>query len=275
MARMNGIERQVAVRYAGLSGLVGLVISAAACAAEPRREADSPKAAREPYAQNVSSRAALPSPVEANQNRAIQLVTLNATGRAEALAWPFGPGPSEGELSAQVERLLKDPGPIRSNWTPPGKSVRYGHAEGLIDAAYDVVRARLLDFVHYKELAGPKFNKVSVVDKTAAGTDVYFSLPIMRGIVTLWYVTRFKSARPAANGAEVVEGQFVKGNIKDMQIVFTVRRGPESKTLIVCDLNLAISLPAPQELLDEELRDACGDAVVALRASSLRVPVFQ
>lgn len=183
-----------------------------------------------------------------------------------ASSWPFGPAPTANELKEQLDRLAKDPGPIRSNWTPPGKSERYGRAEGLIAAPYDVVKARLLDFPRYKELAGPKFKKVSVVDKSSSGTDLYFQLPIMKGVVTIWYVTRFGAARPGMGGAEIIEGKFVKGNIKDMQIVFTLRPGPEQKTILVCDLDLAINLPAPQDLLDEELRDACGDAVNAVRA---------
>jgi hypothetical protein len=181
--------------------------------------------------------------------------------------WPFAPEPTADEKKAQLDRLAKDQGPIKSNWTPPGKSQRYGHAEALIGAPYDAVKTRLTDYPHYKELAGPKFKKVSVVDKQAGATDLYFQLPIMKGLVTIWYVTRFSAPRPAPGGGDVIEGNFVKGNIKDMQIVFTLRPGPEPKnTVLVCDLNLAISIPAPQDALDEELRDACGDAVNAIRA---------
>ena len=186
--------------------------------------------------------------------------------------WPFAPAPSADETKAQLERLAKDQGPLRSNWTPPGKGERYGHAEALIGAPYDVVKARLLDFSHYKELAGPKFKKVSVVDKTAAATDLYFQLPIMKGLVTIWYVTRFVTARPGMGGADVIEGKFVKGNIKDTHLVFTLRPGPTKDTILVCDLNLALNLPAPQAALDEELRDACGDAVNAVRARVAQPP---
>jgi hypothetical protein len=34
---------------------------------------------------------------------------------------------------------------------------------------------------------------------------------------------------------------------------------------MVCDLVLAPTIPAPQAAIDEELRDACGDAIVAVR----------
>lgn len=201
-------------------------------------------------------------------------VAVSAAAPSDATSWPFAPAPSEGDLRAQEERLAKDQGPIKMNWVPPGKSDRYGHAEGLIAAPYDVVKARLLDFPHYKELAGPKFKKVSVVDKSSSGTDLYFQLPIMKGLVTIWYVTRFGAARPGMGAAEIIEGRFVKGNIKDMQIAFTIRPapGPEPKTILVCDLNLAINLPAPQAALDEELRDACGDAVNAVRARTTQPP---
>jgi len=181
--------------------------------------------------------------------------------------WPFAPAPTDDEKKAQLDRLARDQGPIRSNWTPPGKSERYGHAEGMIAAPYASVRTRLTDYPHYQELAGRKFKKVSVVDKQAGATDLYFQLPIMKGLVTIWYVTRFVAPRPAPGGGDVIEGTFVKGNIKDMQIVFTLRPGPDDKsTVLVCDLNLAITIPAPQDALDEELRDACGDAVNAVRA---------
>lgn len=180
-------------------------------------------------------------------------------------AWPFGPIQSADDRNAQIERLKKDPGPIKSNWTPPGKTDRYGHAEGLINAPPDAVRAKLADFGHYKELAGPKFKSVKVVDKQGQSTDVYFQLPIMKGVVTIWYVTRFPQPRPAA-GADVVEGTYVKGNIKGMHIAFTVRPGAEDKSsIMVCDLVLQPNVPAPQSALDEELRDACGDAINSVR----------
>ena len=106
---------------------------------------------------------------------------------------------------------------------------------------------------------------VKVVDKQGQSTDVYFQLPIMKGMVTIWYVTRFPPAR-SVSGADVLEGTFVKGNIKGMHIAFTVRPGADDKSsVLVCDLILRPNVPAPQAALDEELRDACGDAINSLR----------
>lgn len=179
--------------------------------------------------------------------------------------WPFGPAQSSEDRSAQIDRLKKEPGPIKSNWVPPGKSERYGHAEGLVAAPVAAVRAKLHDFGRYKDLAGPKFKSVRVVDKQGQSTDVYFQLPIMKGMITIWYVTRFPPSRSAGVG-DVLEGTFVKGNIKTMHIAFTVKPGPDDKSsVMVCDLYLRPTIPAPQWALDEELRDACGDAIRSVR----------
>lgn len=181
-------------------------------------------------------------------------------------AWPFGPAVTAEQKAEQLARLAKDPGPIRSNWEPPGKNERYGHAEGLVTAPPDAVKARLVDYQHFKDLAGPKFKKVNVVDKQGASTDLYFQLPIMKGLVTIWYKTRFVPPRSVPDVGEVFEGTFVEGNIKGMHIAFTLRKGADDKsTVMMCDLLLSLKIPAPQASVDEELRDACGDAINAVK----------
>ena len=263
---MTGIARSLVAVGLGLS----LAFAIAACGSPAGDAPRAPSLAPKPAAPGdpAAPAAAAAAGAGASDGTPSAPAPAALAAASDASGWPFAPAPSADDLKAQAERLAKDQGPIKTNWTPPGKSERYGHAEGLIAAPYEAVKARLLDFPRYKELAGPKFKKVSVVDKSASGTDLYFQLPIMKGLVTIWYVTRFSTARPGMGGAEVVEGRFVKGNIKDMQIVFSIRPTADQKTILVCDLNLAISLPAPQAALDEELRDACGDAVNAIRARS-------
>jgi len=183
--------------------------------------------------------------------------------------WPLA---QSDDPAAQLDRLAKDPGPLKSNWVPPGKSDRYGHAEGLVAAPYEAVRAKVLDYAHYKDLAGPKFKNVRIVGKEADATDVYFNLPIMKGLVTIWYVTRFTPPRTTPGG-EIVEGTFVKGNVKGMHIAFTLRHGKDpASTVLTCDLLLSLGIPAPQENVDEELRDACGDAIVSVRRTTAAPP---
>lgn len=247
----------------------GVSLLAVSCGGEATPPTNTPSTTA-PTPPNASTPAAgsqvLPAAPSAN--------ALSTTGApsAENGSWPYGPAPSPDDATAQLERLKKDPGPLKSNWVPPGRRDRYGHAEGLVTARPDAVRAKLLDFGHYKDLAGPKFKSVKVVDKQGTNTDVYFQLPIMKGIITLWYITRFPPSRTAGAG-DVIEGTYVKGNIKGMHIAFTVRPGADEQTsVLVCDLVLQPTVPAPQSALDEELRDACGDAINSLRKTISATP---
>jgi len=240
-----------------LAGCGGAPGPAASTARSSSPEAEAPAA--------VASGPARPADAPAPATPADPSASGSAPGGASA--WPFGPAPSADEKAAQVARLRKDPGPIRTNWTPPGKTDRYGHAETVLAAPYEQVRAVLADFAHYKDLAGPKFKKVNLADKQAGATDIYFQLPIMKGVITLWYVARFVPPRAVAGLGDVVEGQFVRGNIKNVHLVFTARATDDAPgSFVACDLLLTPTIPAPQGPLDEELRDACGDALVAVRA---------
>jgi len=164
---------------------------------------------------------------------------------------------------AQLDRLASAGHSLKWNLVPAGRSERFGHAEVLIAAPIAAVRAQVTDYGHYKDLAPDKFKTARVIAKEAPNTDVYFALPIMHGMVNLWYVTRFGPPR-AAPGAEVVEGKYVRGNIKDMSIVMTMRPVDEHFTILSCDLLVVPNVPAPQAAIDEELRDAAMQAVDAI-----------
>lgn len=186
----------------------------------------------------------------------------------EPVAWPRGPALGADERAAKTERLAAERAGLRTNWTPPERGEIYGHAEILIDASSEAVRSRIVDFGRYRDLAGPRFRKVNVVDASSAGTEIYFQLPIMKGALTIWYVTRF-AVHPVrqADGASVVEGTFVRGNVRDVHFVFTAMPSTRSgATILTCDLLLSLNFIAPQPAIDEALRNACGDAVSSVRA---------
>ena len=164
---------------------------------------------------------------------------------------------------AQLDRLTSAGHSLKWNWVPQGRTERFGHAEVLIAAPLAAVRAQVTDFGHYKEFAPDKFKTARMVAKEGPNTDVYFALPIMHGVVNLWYVTRFGPPR-ASPGVEVVEGKFVRGNIKDMSIVMTMRPVDDRFTILSCDLLVLPNVPAPQAAIDEELRDAAMQAVDAI-----------
>jgi hypothetical protein len=154
---------------------------------------------------------------------------------------------------------------LKWNWTPPGKSDRYGHGEVLINASYDRVRMSMLDFGKYKELAPSRFKSSRVVGHENGGTQVYMQFSAMHGLVSLWNVLNFGAPYDAGEDTEMMEGKFVRGNITDSNVIWTIKRVDDDFTVLKCDILLKPDIPAPQSALDEELRDAAQQAVDGVR----------
>jgi hypothetical protein len=85
----------------------------------------------------------------------------------------------------------------------------------------------------------------------------------MNNMITFWNVTRFAPLRVVPGGDEVLEGQMVhgKGNIDDSASVWTLRSAGAEWTVLKFDVLLRPGMPAPQSLIDEQLRDSAMDAV--------------
>jgi hypothetical protein len=168
------------------------------------------------------------------------------------------------DTDADVAKLNAAGQAMRWNDVPAGKSERYGHAEALVHAPLSAVRSHITNFAQYKSLVPQKFNNARVIAREGGSTDVYFQVPVLHGMVTLWKVLRFAPIRVVRPGEEVLEGTFVRGNVKDAHLYFTIRRVDDNVTLLRMSLLILPNVPAPQAALDEELRDAAGDAVNAL-----------
>lgn len=153
---------------------------------------------------------------------------------------------------------------LKWNWTPPGHAERYGHAETLIHAPLSSVRSRVLDYAHYKDILPSRFKMSRVVGHVPDGSaDVYIQIAVMHDMVLLWDVTRFSPVRRPAPGLETLEGKMVpgKGNVEDMDVVWTMHALEPGWTVLKLDLLLKPGLPAPQSAIDEELRDSARYAV--------------
>ena len=183
--------------------------------------------------------------------------TLAAATAARADAPPADP---------DAVRIASAGHPLKWNWTPPGKSQRFGHAETLIHAPVDTVRRLVVDYGHYTQLAGSITTSRVVAHGADGSTDVYLRMGVLNNTFSVWNVTRFTPihAAPAGpSGTEVVEGQMVpgKGNIDDSAFVWTLQPAGDGWTVLKFDLVLRPGLPAPQSLIDEQLRDSAMDAV--------------
>src|SRR5215471_15432187 len=76
--------------------------------------------------------------------------------------------------NADAARIAAAGHSLKWNWTPPGHSDRYGHAETLIHAPLQSVRTRVLDFAHYRDIVPEKFKTSRVVGHGPDGSaDVY------------------------------------------------------------------------------------------------------
>jgi hypothetical protein len=172
------------------------------------------------------------------------------------------PAKADAPPDPDASRIAAAGHPLKWNWTPPGRSARYGHAETLIHAPLATVRRLVLDFGHYKELADSITQSRVVGHGPDGSTDVYIQMGVMNNTIKFWNVTRFAPLRSVPEG-EVVEGQMVhgKGNIDDSSTVWTMRAAGSEWTVLKFDVLLSPGLPAPQSLIDEQLRDSAMDAV--------------
>ncbi len=195
-----------------------------------------------------------------------EIVGLHRPDVAALGSLPFPVDPLDQTTSAaEVDKLQKAGSSLKSNWVPPGQDDRWGHAQILVRGPLEAVRTQVMDFGHLKDLAPQKFKTSKIIDKHGSLTDVYLQIPILHGLVTLWQVVRFAPPEVIQPGLEVVQGALVKGNVKQLRIVVTMRSVDPTRTVLTCDLVLTPEFLAPQAALDEELRDAAQNAVDGIK----------
>jgi hypothetical protein len=151
-------------------------------------------------------------------------------------------------------------------WTPPGSTDRFGHGETLIHAPLAQVRHTVLDFGRYKNL-GPDIKTSRVVGREPDGsTDVYLRIGILNDMISLWNVTRFAPLRRESDG-EIIEGRMIpgKGNVDDSIVKWTLHSAGDEWTVLKFDALLRPSVPAPQSLIDNTLRESAVHTVESVR----------
>jgi len=130
---------------------------------------------------------------------------------------------------AQLERLARDQGPLKSNWVPPGKSERYGHAEAMIAAPSDVVQSEAPGL---RSLQGPCRSEVQerARGRQVGGVDLAL-LPASdhEGAHHALVCHELLERAVRAGGWRRHRRPLRQGNIKNMQIVFTVLPGRDAE----------------------------------------------
>jgi Polyketide cyclase / dehydrase and lipid transport len=163
---------------------------------------------------------------------------------------------------AEVQRLLSAKNTLR--WMQG----RYGHAETLVQAPPSRIGDVLSDLAHYKDL-NRKFASARVVAREGDSTDLYLKVPVKIGFFTVnqWEVMRFGPVKEWGSG-RALEARALRGTMKDGHVRFTVRPVDAAHSILKVDVFLAPGMPAPQSLVDEELRDAAFDLANGLKDRS-------
>ena len=176
-------------------------------------------------------------------------------------AWPSTPA---------AAKLLTEGGFRKSNDAPAGRRERHGIGEILVTGEPAAVLASVQRYGDYHELAPKKFTTSRLVALSKTGqSDVYMQIAVLRGALTLWLTMRFDPPRIDASGARVVEGRYLDGNLEGAHVRYVVASAGEHRTYVRLELWIGLPVPAPQGAIDEELRDAAGDA---LRGIAARFP---
>ncbi len=118
----------------------------------------------------------------------------------------------------------------------------------------------MLDFGKYRELAGSITTSRVVGHEPDGSANVYLQMGVLNNTFHLWDVTRFSPLRTEADGTQTSRAtRSPGGNIDDAVLVDHPPR--TGWTVLKFDLMLSPGLPAPQSLLDEQMRDSALDAV--------------
>src|SRR5579859_6844995 len=87
---------------------------------------------------------------------------------------PLVPARAGADDDVEAARIAAAGHSLKWNWTPPGRSDRYGHAETLVHAPLAAVRQQVVDYGRYREFVPSKFKTSRVVGHGVDGsTDVY------------------------------------------------------------------------------------------------------
>jgi hypothetical protein len=66
-------------------------------------------------------------------------------------------------------------------------------------------------------------------------------------------------------GIEHHEGRYVRGNLKNASVLYTLTKVDDKRTILRMDLLVLPNMAVPQAVIDEELRDAAAVAAEGMR----------
>ena len=139
-----------------------------------------------------------------------------------------------------------------------------GRAAVKVKAPIERVREAVLDFTHYAEFM-PHYKSCRVLSRTpAGGREVYMEIEALYGAVKMW--AQIEVPRPTlADGVEIYETQFQKGNVKDFKAIWRLKKLDDATTELALEVFLEPAIPMPAELMNSENLSGSVKGVTAMR----------
>jgi len=141
-------------------------------------------------------------------------------------------------------------------------------ASANVQASLGTVRGVITDFGRYGEFMKP-FQSSKIVGRSGDKTNVYFTVPILKGLNKIWAVLQV--GPPTTTGPEeIISGKMLKGNVRRLNAVWRLRQIDEKNTRLTLELYVDSGLPLPASFVQSEVSSAVARALRGARAEAER-----
>lgn len=145
-----------------------------------------------------------------------------------------------------------------------GSNISSGRAVIVVDKPIDEVLPVILDYANYVQFM-PNFTHSKVLAQRGTKAMVYMEVSVAKGMYTLYGQLNL-AEQPQDDGARVVEGKLIDGNINAFDARFRLTPVEDgSRTEIEFSIYVDPDLPLPSSVFSRENERAAGRAVRALR----------
>ena len=170
-----------------------------------------------------------------------------------------------GGATAQASSPPPGDQPRARRYSYPTTTHRIDWGGAIIDvcAPMEDVLAHVVRYRKYHEIL-PRMKTSQVLKKSGDEADVYLRAPILRGLASVWGVTRFKGPLPWKWGGKQVVASLVKGNVHAFGGIWKLHPCP-GRTVLRLEMVIDVKVPVPRAIVTDQLMWAADQAVTAVR----------
>lgn len=169
------------------------------------------------------------------------------------------PAEDAAEPPAKIDRSVAE----RYGKPTPGSDIDSGGALIGVNAPFETVAAVCRSYRKYNRIL-PRVKESHIIGKKKGATDVYMSAPILGGIASISFISRF-TEHPYGPAGLRIGSEFVSGKVKDFRGSWFISPCGPNRTIVRVELFIDINFPVPSSLVSPELMWAAGKGVTAVR----------